>query len=316
MQTHLRREVGLAFAAAAVLGAAPAMASGFEGPGYFPNVPLTTQDGKVVRFYDDLLKNKSVVVNLIYTRCTASCPLETAKLTQVQKILGDRVGKDIFFYSISIDPKHDTPEALNAYAARFHVQPGWLFLTGKEEDIKLISKKLGLASLTDAANRDGHQPTLMIGRDATGQWMRNSAVDNPRFLATTILHFVDGYKSAAPGRSYAAMGALHDVGKGEYLFKSRCAACHTVGRGDAVGPDLLAVATKRDRAWLSRYIATPDQVLADGDPIAKALFAKYRNVRMPNLAMSTEETEAVLAYIERQSKVAANTAAPGSLLAR
>ncbi|MFL5453440.1 MAG: hypothetical protein ACJ78V_16115, partial [Myxococcales bacterium] len=66
----------------------------------------------------------------------------------------------------------------------------------------------------------------------------------------------------------------------------------------------------------SRYIATPDQVLADGDPIAKALFAKYRNVRMPNLAMSTEETEAVLAYIERQSKVAANTAAPGSLLAR
>src|SRR3954467_15939188 len=148
MQTPLRRGIGLAFVAAAVLGAAPAMASGFEGPGYFPNVPLTTQDGKVVRFYDDLLKNKSVVVNLIYTRCTASCPLETAKLTQVQKILGDRVGKDIFFYSISIDPKHDTPEALNAYMQKYHIGPGWLFLTGAEEDIKLVAKKLGLSSLT------------------------------------------------------------------------------------------------------------------------------------------------------------------------
>jgi protein SCO1/2 len=309
MRTHLQKGIGLAFAAAAMLGAAPTMATGSGGPDYFPNVRLTTQDGKVVRFYDDLLKNRSVVVNLIYTRCTASCPLETAKLSQVQKILGDRVGKDIFFYSISIDPEHDTPEALKAYAAKFHVQPGWLFLTGKEEDIKLISKKLGLASLTDAASRDGHQPSLMIGRDATGQWMRNSAVDNPRFLATTILHFLDGYNGAVPARNYAAMGPLHDIGKGEYLFKSRCAACHTVGRGDAVGPDLEAVTTKRDRTWLSRYIARPDQVLAEGDPIAKALFAKYKSVRMPNLSMSSEETEAVLSYIERRSKIAASTAA-------
>src|SRR3954466_1785954 len=181
MQTHLRRGVGLAFAAAAVLGAAPAMASGFEGPGYFPNVPLTTQDGKVVRFYDDLLKNKSVVVNLIYTRCTASCPLETAKLAQVQRILGDRVGKDIFFYSISIDPKHDTPAALKSYAAKFHARPGWTFLTGKIEDIKVIGSKLGLTSLPAAANKDGPQPMMMIGNDATGQWMRHSAVDNPQF---------------------------------------------------------------------------------------------------------------------------------------
>src|SRR4051795_3485067 len=159
-----------------------------SGPGaaYFTNTPLVNQDGKTVHFFDDLIKGKSVVVNFIYTECGDSCPLETAKLAQVQKILGDRVGKDIFFYSISIDPKHDTPEVLKAYAAKFHVKPGWLFLTGKEEDIKVISKKLGLASLTDAANRDGHQPTLMVGRDATGQWMRNSAVDNPRFLATTI----------------------------------------------------------------------------------------------------------------------------------
>jgi len=199
---------------------------------------LTAQDGSVVHFYDDLLKGKSVAVNLIYTRCTASCPLETAKLVQVQRLLGDRVGKDIFFYSISIDPAHDTPEALKAYAAKYHVGPGWLFLTGKEEDIKLIAKKLGLSSLTDASNRDGHLPSLMIGNEAAGQWMRNSAVDNPQFLAMTIVNFFDGYKNAKPVKSYAEMGQLPDPRRGEVLFRTRCAACHTIGKGNALGPDL------------------------------------------------------------------------------
>ncbi|MGB7620739.1 MAG: SCO family protein, partial [Terriglobia bacterium] len=106
------------------------------GANYFPNVPLITQDGKTVHFYDDLLKGKLVAIDLIYTHCKDACPLETARLAQVQKMLGDRVGKDIFFYSISIDPKRDTPEVLKEYAEKFHVGPGWTFLTGKEEDIE------------------------------------------------------------------------------------------------------------------------------------------------------------------------------------
>jgi len=255
------------------------------------------------------------VINLIYTRCSASCPLETAKLSQVQRLLGGRVGKDIFFYSISIDPANDTPKVLKAYAAKFHTQPGWLFLTGKKEDILLISKKLGLSSLTDAANPDGHQPALMIGKEATNEWMMNSAVDNPQFLAATIVHFLDGYQSAAPP-SYADMGPLPKVGKGEYLFKSRCTACHTVGNGDRVGPDLLNVTTLRDRAWLARYIATPDLVLASGDPIAKALFARYKDVRMPNLSLSTEEVDALLPYMEQLSRAAVNKAKKQSASAR
>lgn len=296
-------------AVAIMMAPTPSIASGLGGPGYFPNVPLTTQDGKVVRFYDDLLKGKSVVINLIYTHCTGNCPLETAKLSQVQRLLGDRVGKDIFFYSISLDPENDTPKALKAYAAKFNVQPGWLFLTGKKEDIKLIGKRLGLTSLTDAVNLDGHQPALMIGKEATGEWMQNSAVDNPRFLATTILHFFDGYGSAKPAQSYADMGPLPKVGKGEYLFKSRCAACHTVGQGDRVGPDLLNVTKLRDRAWLARYVAAPDRVLASGDPIARKLFAKYRNVRMPNLSLSAEEVDALLPYMEELSRAAAKGSA-------
>jgi protein SCO1/2 len=318
MRAYLQNRIGFAVllvTMAAMLGPMPANAASPGGPGYFPNTPLTTQDGKVVHFYDDLLKGKSVVINLIYTRCSASCPLETAKLSQVQRLLGGRVGKDIFFYSISIDPANDTPKVLKAYAAKFHTQPGWLFLTGKKEDIILISKKLGLSSLTDGANPDGHQPALMIGKEATNEWMMNSAVDNPQFLAATIVHFLDGYQSAAPP-SYADMGPLPKVGKGEYLFKSRCTACHTVGNGDRVGPDLLNVTTLRDRAWLARYIATPDLVLASGDPIAKALFARYKDVRMPNLSLSTEEVDALLPYMEQLSRAAVNKAKKQSASAR
>jgi len=114
------------------------------GPIYFPNVLLTTQDGTTVHFYDDLLKGKKVAINLIYTSCKDECPLEAARLIQVQQLLGDRVGRDIFFYSISIDPTQDTPAVLKASAEEFNVGPGWLFRTGEEDDIKLVAKKLGL----------------------------------------------------------------------------------------------------------------------------------------------------------------------------
>lgn len=314
MRAHLRSTIGFAallVTAAALLGPASAIAAGIGEPGYFPNVPLTTQDGRVIHFYDDLLKGKSVVINLIYTTCSVSCPIETAKLVEVQRLLGDRVGKDIFFYSISIDPVHDRPEKLKAYAAKFQVKPGWLFLTGKKEDIALISKRLGLSSLGDAASPDGHMPSLMIGKEATNQWMRNSAVDNPRFLATTILHFFDGY-SAKPVQSYADVAPLPSVDTPEYLFKSRCALCHTIGKGDRVGPDLLNVTSRRDRSWLARYVAAPDRVLAAGDPIARKLFKKYPTVRMPNLSLSTEEVDTVLPYIEQQSRAVTKSATKGS----
>ncbi len=269
----------------------------------------------MVRFYDDLLKGKSVAINLIYTRCSASCPLETAKLAQLQKIMGDRVGKDIFFYSISIDPKNDTPAALKAYMAKYHVGPGWLFLTGKAEDIELISNKLGLASLTDAASRDGHMPSLMIGNEPSGQWMRNSAVDNPRFLAKQIGNFLR-WRDQEPGQSYAVLREPPKVDGGEYLFRSRCATCHTIGKGDGIGPDLANVTRRRDRSWVGRYIVEPDKMLEEHDPVAVELFAKYKNVRMPNLSLGAGDVAVLLSHIEKASAAAAESARKAPLSVR
>jgi len=265
----------------------------------FPNVPLITQDGATVRFYDDLLKGKAVAINLIYTTCTDECPLETARMVQVQRLLGDRVGKDLFFYSISIDPRRDTAEVLKEYAQKFGVGPGWLFLTGQENDIRLIAKKLGMSYSRNTTSTDGHGTVLMLGDEPTGQWMQNSAEDNPRFLASTIETFL-GWRSEQPATSYAEAQPL-TLDRGGYVFRTRCLGCHTIGKGDVVGPDLAGVTARRDSAWLARYLAEPDRVLAAGDPIAAALFAKYHQIPMPNLKLDSEDVAALLSYLEAQS---------------
>jgi protein SCO1 len=285
----------------AVLSGTPVLAGDLRGAEYFPNVALTTQHGTTVHFYDDLLKGKAVAINLMYTSCKDECPLETARLVQVQRLLGDRVGKDIFFYSISIDPGRDTPEVLNAYARKFGVGPGWLFLTGKGDDIKLVARKLGLSRRNDAATRDGHTAILMVGNEPTGQWMRNSAVDNPRFLVTKISSLM-GWRDLQPGQSYADAAVLRAPDTGAYIFQGKCSACHSIGKGDSVGPDLAGVTTRRERGWLARYLRVPDQMLADKDPIAVELFAKYKNVAMPNLRLSEGEINVLLSFLEAKGQ--------------
>lgn len=282
------------------MGNGHAVAGSKWGADYFPDVTLTTQDGKPMRLYEDLLKGKSVAINVIYTSCTDECPLETARMAEVQRLLGNHAGKDVLFYSISIDPEHDTPAVLKAYADKFNIGPGWLFLTGKIEDIKLVTRKLGLSRNSDLANRDGHASSLMLGNEATGQWMRNSAVDNPRFLVATMRNFF-GWKDDGPVASYANAQAL-DVNRVQFTFQSRCASCHTIGGGDRIGPDLAGVTARRDRHWLKRYLKEPEKVLAEGDPTATELFNKYRQVRMPNLRLGEEDIALLLSHIEKNSQ--------------
>jgi protein SCO1/2 len=261
-------------------------------------VPLTTQDGATVRFYDDLIKGKTVAIELIYTRCKDLCPLETARLAQVRRLLGERVGREIFFYSISIDPRHDTPKTLKAYAEKFHAGSDWLFLTGKQRDIEWIGKKLGLYS-KPTPNRDGHSPYLLIGNEPTGQWIRNAALDNPRFLANLIGNWLSSWQNPAAGKSYAEVRE-GGYDQGATLFRRHCAACHTTGRGDSVGPDLAGVTRSRPRDWLRRFIQHPDRMLAEGDPLATALYAKYRQLPMPKQDLTDAEVDTLIEYLDNR----------------
>ena len=293
----------VSFALALLLALAPVRAHAADKPGagYFPNVTLTNQNGEKVRFYDDLIKDKIVAINLIYTTCQYACPLETARLAQVQKALGARVGRDVFFYSITIDPDNDTPEVLKKYAEKFKAGPGWMFLTGKMEDIDLIAKKVGLYSKR-AATTDGHTPYLLIGNESTGQWMRNSAVDNAQILAKRLGDWMDSWRSAPKVvKSYAEVPTMK-MDRGQYTFSTHCAACHSIGSGDRIGPDLHGVTARRTRDWLTRFIVEPNKMMAEGDPVAVALKEKFKEVRMPNLDLAPEDARFLLDYIEAESR--------------
>src|SRR5262245_22127586 len=110
---------------------------------YFPNLVLTDQNGRKLKFYDDLVKDKIVIFNMFYAQCEGICTPITRNLVRLQNLLGNRVGKDIFMYSFTLKPKEDTVAAL-AHCAHMHkVKPGWFFLTGSAEDMATVRRKLG-----------------------------------------------------------------------------------------------------------------------------------------------------------------------------
>ncbi len=301
MQTY--KAIHTAAAALLLWASAPASGTTPWDEDYFPNVPLTTHEGESVRFFD-LIKDKVVAINFIYTVCPDSCPLETARMAKVQKLLKDRVGQDVFMYSITIDPDNDTPEVLAKYAKRFGAGPGWWFLTGKESDVTLLRRKLGLyiEEIQDGSNN--HNLNLIIGNQATGQWMKRSPFENPYILATQMGSWLTGWKAPpGPALDYADAPKVRNISQGEHLFRTRCATCHTIGDGQEglaeglEGPDLLGVTKRRDRAWLSRWIAEPDQMLAEKDPIAMGLYAKYDNLPMPNMRLSELDVTDLLRYV-------------------
>jgi len=273
------------------------------GAGYFPNIPLITHEGEEVLFYDDLVAGRTVAINFIFTSCPDSCPAETAKLVRVQEELGDRVGKDIFMYSISIDPEYDTPEVLKAYRKKFSIKPGWTFLTGEEDDIILLRKKLGLY-MEEIQNEDNdHNLTFIVGNDRTGKWIKRSPFDNPKVLANLIgFDLFGGQIFRKNAKSYANAPAAPDFTKGDYLFRTRCESCHTIGGGETrLGPDLIGVVERRDPKWLFRWLKEPDKMLEEGDPTAIELFRRYQEIAMPNLRLEDQEIDALIEHMRNES---------------
>ncbi|MFI8558153.1 SCO family protein [Pseudomonas putida] len=278
------------------------------GADYFPNTPLLTQDGKQVHFFDDLIKDKVVAINFIFTGCSDSCPVETARLRQVQKILGDRVGKDIFLYSISIDPYNDTPATLKRYAEKFGIGPGWTLLTGEADDIEQLRRRLGLyiEGLENGRSKD-HNLSLIIGNQATGRWMKASPFESPYILADRLGNSLHNWRQAsATANDYASAPQVRPPSSGEQIFRTRCSSCHTLGNAEpgsqpGIGPDLLGVTRQRDIQWLVRWLKAPDQVIAEKDPLAMLLLEQYNGLAMPNMRLGDAEITALLNYLEDET---------------
>ena len=133
-----------------------------------PDVEVLDQDGNALHFYRDLIKDKTVAINFIFTNCTTICPPLAATFARVQKEMGDKVGKDVHFISISVDPLTDTPERLKAWGAKFKAGAGWTFVTGEKQEMDKLLNALGAA----VSKREDHTPAMIIGNDAKGVWTR------------------------------------------------------------------------------------------------------------------------------------------------
>ncbi len=156
---------------------------------YFPNFEVTTHEGKKVRFYDDLVKDKIVVINFMYAQCEGICVPITRNLKRVQSLLGKRIGRDIFMYSISLKPEEDNPEKLKHYVQMHRIKPGWTFLTGKPDEIDTLRRKLGFSDTKAKLDKDltNHIGMVRYGNEARQWWAMCPGQANPPWIVESIL---------------------------------------------------------------------------------------------------------------------------------
>lgn len=164
---------------------------------HFPNLLLTTHEGRKVRFYDDLIKDKIVVINFMYVKCDGVCPGITANLARLQKRLGSRLGRDIFMYSLTLKPEEDSPEVLRQYAKAYHARGGWTFLTGKPEDMELLRRKLGFTDPDPKldADKSNHIGNIRYGNEPLLRWGSFPGLSRASWMAESI-SWVDWPKTA------------------------------------------------------------------------------------------------------------------------
>ncbi len=160
---------------------------------HLPNVELVTHEGKKVHFYDDMVKDKVVAINFMYSHCEKICPPIMANLARVQKILAERMGRDIFMYSISLKPEEDTPEVLNKYAKAIGVRPGWLLLTGNPEDVESLRKSLGFTyrDPKEDADKSNHIGMVRVGNEPMMRWSACEGQARAEWIATVIRNEAD-----------------------------------------------------------------------------------------------------------------------------
>lgn len=133
-----------------------------------PDVNVLDQHGNALHFYTDLIKDKTVAINFIFTNCATICPPLGATFARLQREMGDRIGKDVHLISISVDPLTDTPERLKAWGAKFKAAPGWTFVTGEKQEMDKLLNALGAA----VSKREDHSPAMIVGNDSKGVWTR------------------------------------------------------------------------------------------------------------------------------------------------
>lgn len=169
-------------------GPAAKPAPRFRGSTAIPNTPVVDQNGRAFRFYDDLVKDRVVLLNFFFTSCGDTCPLVTENLRKVQDLLGDRMGRDVFMLSVTLQPELETPAILKDYAKLWDVGPGWSFLTGRPAEIEALRRGMGFASADpeDDLVLDNHTGMLRYGNEALDRWAGTPALSRPEWIVKAV----------------------------------------------------------------------------------------------------------------------------------
>ena len=146
------------------------------------NMGLIDQDGEAVRFVDDVVGDRIVVMDFVYTTCTTVCPVLSAILGQVQRQLADDLGPELRLVSVSVDPVRDTPERLKAYAASHRAGPDWLWLTGEKTEVDEVLRGLGAYT----PNFEDHPSMVLVGDTRTGEWKRFFGFPGPDKVVAAV----------------------------------------------------------------------------------------------------------------------------------
>jgi protein SCO1 len=150
---------------------------------------LQTHQGKSLRFYEDLIRDRSVTLNFMYLNCEdGTCPITTHNLMHTQQRLGARVGRDIFMYSITLDPERDSTAALAGHAREHGIGPGWLFLRASAQDTEILRRKLGFFSRNPEvdAKKSSHATMVRYGNEPRQLWGAISGFAKPEVIARAI----------------------------------------------------------------------------------------------------------------------------------
>lgn len=147
-----------------------------------PDLVLRDQDGRKVRFYSDLIKDKVIVMSFFYTSCTYLCTMQGKVFSELQTLLGDRLGKSVFLISVTTNPVKDNPQQLKAWGARYKIKPGWTLVTGEEAEMNQL-----LIQFTGQKAGGGmHLPSTFVANDKTGLWTSALGVFAPADLLRAV----------------------------------------------------------------------------------------------------------------------------------
>jgi mono/diheme cytochrome c family protein len=281
-----------------------------------------------MRFYSDLLHDKVVVINTIFTTCTGICPVMSRTYARFQEHLGDRLGRDVHLISISVDPENDTPARLREFGERFGMKPGWYLLTGREDSLRLVLAKLG--QLVD--QREDHTAIMIMGNVRTSLWKKTMGLAASEELVEVLDSVLQD--PGEPGEDISAAVRRgreiyrEGTGTGESPIVARvgpgvevparavpCARCHGLdgrGRDDVslVPPDIrwtalnraygAAQGSSRERPPYERHLLS--RAVSSGlDPAGNRLHAA-----MPRYRLTPADMNDLLAYLATLGKETTN----------